>query len=178
MLFRFLGGESEVGRSAIQMKDELSIMLDFGIKLDHVTEYPVAMPDVDAIILSHAHLDHSGFVPAYYKDRSMPVIGTKPTLELSKLLLKDAVSIAKKEHAPPKYSKKDIEAMENSYKGLEYHSKVALGNYDIELYDAGHICGSAITLIERAKASNYKRIVYTGDYKLSKQTLHNGAEIV
>ncbi|MEM3245614.1 MAG: MBL fold metallo-hydrolase [Candidatus Micrarchaeaceae archaeon] len=178
MIFRVLGGGREVGRSAILMKDELSIMLDFGIKLDHKTEYPIAMPQVDAIVLSHAHLDHSGFVPAYYKNMNIPTIGTKPTMELSKLLLNDAISISKKEHNKQEFNKKSIEAMEGSYKYLDYHRRVALGNYDIEFYDAGHICGSAITLIERAKASNYNRIVYTGDFKLSKQVLHDGAEIV
>ncbi len=178
MIFKFLGGAREVGRSAILLKDEASIMLDYGVKLDHKTDYPIAMPDVDAIIISHAHLDHSGFLPAFYQYRSMPLYGTMPTLELSELLLNDALSIAKKQHSNAHYSKRDISRMKSAYVPLAYGQVMPFGNYDIELYDAGHITGSAITLIERANAKENKRIVYTGDFKLSSQLLHNGAEVV
>ncbi len=178
MIFKFLGGAREVGRSAIFLKDEANIMLDYGIKLDHTTEYPVSMPDVDAIIISHAHLDHSGFLPAFYQYKSMPLYGTMPTLELSELLLNDALSIAKKQHSNAHYSKRDISHMKSVYVPLAYEQRMPFGKYDIEFYDAGHITGSAITLIERANASENKRIVYTGDFKLASQTLHGGAKVV
>lgn len=178
MLFKFLGGAQEVGRSAIVMKDEGSLLLDYGIKLNHKIEYPINVPNVDAFVLSHAHLDHSGFAPALYNEMLIPSFGTEPTLKLSELLLNDALNIAKKEHMQQKYHKRQIATFMHRYTSLDYGQSVNFGNFDIEMHDAGHISGSAITLIERRKAKDNKRIVYTGDFKLEPQLLHKGAEIV
>src|SRR5208283_5538104 len=97
MQLRFLGGAQEVGRSAIMLKDETTLMLDYGVKIDHKTEYPISMPKMDAMIISHAHLDHSGFAAAVYNEMNIPAFGTLPTLQLSTLLLEDSIKIAKKE---------------------------------------------------------------------------------
>ena len=178
MLLEFLGGAQEVGRSAIFLKDQKSFMLDYGVKLDEKTEYPIGLPNVDACVVSHAHLDHSGFLPGVYNEQLVPTFGTHPTLELSKLLLEDSLSIAKKEHLQPKFHKRQIRTFENKFVGLNYNATQSFGNYDITLHDAGHIAGSAITLIERRDAHENKRIVYTGDFKLHEQLLHNGADVV
>ncbi len=178
MQFKFLGGAQEVGRSAILLRDEHTLMLDYGIKLNHKIEYPIAMPNIDAFILSHAHLDHSGHAPALYNEMLVPAFGTEPTLRFSELLLKDSLNIAKKEHMNPKFHKRQISSFMHRYTSMEYHSRATIGNFEIELFDAGHICGSAITLIERKNAKDNKRVVYTGDYKLVPQYLHRGAEVV
>jgi putative mRNA 3-end processing factor len=175
---KFFGGAQEVGRSAILLKDDRNIMLDFGIKLDHKTEYPTAIPKIDALVISHAHLDHSGFSPGIYNEVNIPTFGTMPTLSLSKLLLDDSLSIAKKQHTQPKFHKRQINALSNKYTSLEYGSTAGFGKFDITLYDAGHITGSAITLVEKPHAKGNKRVLYTGDFKLSEQTLHKGAHIV
>lgn len=178
MQLRFLGGAQEVGRSAIMLKDDRTLMLDFGIKLDHKTEYPTSIPKMDALIISHAHLDHSGFSAAIYNDMQIPTFGTLPTMELSDLLLEDALKIAKKQHTKVYYHKKQIRTLMSRFINLDYHKEARLGDFDIQFYDAGHISGSAITLIEKAHAKGNKRIVYTGDFKLQEQTLHGGAEVV
>ncbi len=178
VILKFHGGAQEVGRSSILLKDERSIMMDFGVKLDGKTEYPIDVPKVDAFILSHAHLDHSGYAPALYEMSHVPTFGTKPTLELSTLLLEDSLSIARKEHFKPPFHRRQLNLLRNSFVDLNYHKPVKFGKFDIELHDAGHISGSAITLIERANAKENRRIVYTGDFKLEPQTLHRGAEIV
>jgi putative mRNA 3-end processing factor len=178
MIFKFFGGAQEVGRSAIMLKDERSLMLDFGVKIEKKMEYPASIPRVDGMILSHAHLDHSGFTPGMYSEEHPPIFGTLPTLRLSNLLLDDALSIAKKNHTNPRFHKQQVKAMIDKFIALDYGHTAHLGNFDITLYDAGHICGSSITLVERAKAKSHKRIVYTGDFKLEPQLLHNGAEIV
>ena len=153
-------------------------MLDFGIKIDHKTEFPTAIPQIDAAVISHAHLDHSGFAPALYNENSCPAFGTKPTLDLSMLLIEDAMKIAKNEHSNIHYHKRQATVYKNKFTPLNFRQRAAFGNYDIELYDAGHICGSAITLIERSRAKENARIVYTGDFKLGHQILHSGAEVV
>ncbi len=178
MLLKFLGGAQEVGRSAIMLRDEGSLLLDYGIKLNHKIEYPVSMPNVDAFVLSHAHLDHSGAAPTLYNEMLIPSFGTEPTLKLSELLLNDALVVARKEHSNQRFHKRQIASFMHRYTSLGYHSGAKIGNFEIELYDAGHICGSAITLIERKAAKSNKRVVYTGDYKLSPQLMHRGAEIV
>ena len=178
MRLRFYGGAQEVGRSAILLKDDRSLMFDFGVKIDHKTEYPVGMPNVDALILSHAHLDHSGFSPGLYEKEMIPTFGTPPTLRLSNLLLDDTLEIARKQHQRPPFQKRQLKEYVNRYVGTDYHRVTHFGNFDIEFYDAGHICGSAITLVERAKGKDYRRVAYTGDFKLQSQLLHKGAEVV
>jgi putative mRNA 3-end processing factor len=178
MQLKFLGGAQEVGRSAILVRDGNTLMLDYGIKLNHKIEYPIAMPNIDALVLSHAHLDHSGFVPALYNEMLIPSFGTEPTLRLSELLLNDSLNIAKKEHISQRFHKRQISSFMQRYTSLDYHQRATVGSFDVELFDAGHICGSAVTLIERRKAKDNKRIVYTGDFKLDPQYLHKGAEVV
>jgi putative mRNA 3-end processing factor len=179
MILKFLGGAQEVGRSAILLKDDnRSLLFDYGVKIDHKMEYPIATPDVDGLIVSHAHLDHSGSSPWLYEGAPIPTFGTIPTMELSTLLLEDSLNIAKKQHHPRRFHKRQIREFGQRFVSLEYGKTARLGNFDIELYDAGHICGSAITKVERAKAKDYKRIVYTGDFKLEKQSLHDGATVV
>ncbi|MGD0728450.1 MAG: MBL fold metallo-hydrolase [Candidatus Micrarchaeaceae archaeon] len=178
MMLKFFGGAQEVGRSAILLKDDTTLLLDYGIKLNHGIEYPTEVTKTDAFVLSHAHLDHCGFAPTLYNEMLIPSFGTEPTLELSELLLNDALNIAKKEHKQQRYHKKQIATFMHRYTSLEYGNGAMLGNFNIEMYDAGHICGSAITLIERKNAKDNKRVVYTGDFKLEPQFLHKGAEIV
>ncbi len=178
MQLRFLGGAQEVGRSAIMLKDDRTLMLDYGVKIDHKTEYPIGMPKMDAMIISHAHLDHSGFTAAVYNEMNIPTFGTLPTLQLSTLLLEDSIKIARKEHTKAYFHKHQVRNLNSKFIALDYHKTASLGNFDIELYDAGHISGSAITRVEKAHGNGNRRVVYTGDFKVAEQTLHKGAEIV
>jgi putative mRNA 3-end processing factor len=178
MILKFFGGAQEVGRSSIMLKDETTLMLDYGIKLNNKIEYPVGMPNVDAFVLSHAHLDHSGFAPALYNEMMIPSFGTQATLELSEILLKDSLKIAKKEHMAERFHKRQIESFMHRYTEMDYKTPFDVGNFELEFSDAGHIAGSAVTLIENKNSKDSKRIVYTGDFKLEPQLLHKGAEIV
>ncbi|MCL4404601.1 MAG: MBL fold metallo-hydrolase [Candidatus Marsarchaeota archaeon] len=178
MKLSFYGGAHEVGRSAIFLKDKRNLLFDYGTKIDEGAEYPTVVPKADAFILSHAHLDHSGSAPALYNEMSMPTIGTSPTLGLSELLLNDTIKISRKEHTKINFHKRQLEKFSKRFMQVDYKKRIQLGNFDIELFDAGHIAGSALTLVERNGAKDNKRILYTGDFKASPQLLHEGAKPV
>ncbi len=177
MNIEFLGGASEVGRSAIFLKDEKNILLDYGLKIDNKkAQHPMPAHNVDAYIISHAHLDHCGFSPALYMQNSPVSFGTEPTIEIANILIEDAMKIAKAEHMPQKYFKRQVSTFQRKFVALKYHETSHYAGYNLTLHDAGHIPGAAITCIE--KYNTGKRAVYTGDFKLSPQTMHKGAEVV
>ncbi|MDE1851510.1 MAG: MBL fold metallo-hydrolase [Candidatus Micrarchaeota archaeon] len=172
----FLGGAGEVGRSAFLLKDSVNMLFDCGVKLDGKTEYPMEPGKVDLCLLSHAHLDHSGSMPSLY-NYSLPVaFGTEPSKRLSELLINDAIKLAHRKHEKPRFFRNQFNTFLNKYIAYPYKERFGFGEYDVELHDAGHICGSAITSVERNRDG--KRIAYTGDFKLERQTLHDGADIV
>lgn len=176
MELQFLGGASEVGRSAILFKGSKNILFDYGIKLNHKIEYPMLPGRVDAFVLSHAHIDHSGNVPFLYKDALPTTYGTEPTKELSDLLVEDSMKVGKKNHQPPKFTKHNLRMMLERFASYEFGNEVDLDEYTLTFYDAGHISGSAISALESKKSG--KKIVYTGDFKLEPQVIQGSADIV
>ncbi|MDE1855071.1 MAG: MBL fold metallo-hydrolase [Candidatus Micrarchaeota archaeon] len=176
MELQFLGGASEVGRSAILFKGSKHIIMDYGIKLNHKTEYPLPAGRVDACVLSHAHIDHSGNFPFLYKDELPITYGTEPTKELSSLLVEDSMKVGKKNHQPPKFNKHNLRSFLERFSSHDFGEEIELGEYSITLYDAGHISGSSITKIESRKSG--RKLVYTGDFKLEPQMIQGSADIV
>ena len=172
----FLGGAGEVGRSAILFKGSQNIIMDYGIKLNHKTEYPMPAGKVDACVLSHAHIDHSGNFPFLYKDNLPITYGTDPTKELSQLLIEDSMKVGKKNHQPPKFNKHNLRSFLERFSSHEFGEEVDLGEYRLTLFDAGHISGSSITKIESKKSG--RKLVYTGDFKLEPQMIQGSADIV
>jgi len=159
MRLRFLGGAREVGRSAILVHtDEANIMLDYGVMVDTEPGFPTHFPpkEIDAIALTHAHLDHSGAIPLFYISRGIPLYGTKVTFDISKILIVDFIQLASY-YLPFEYI--DLQTMLNYSMGLEYGAPAKVKNVSIELLNAGHIPGSAQVLVE----DKNKTILYTGD---------------
>ena len=172
----FLGGASEVGRSSYLVDIGEKFLLDHGVKLGPIkTEYPsVVRTNLNAIILSHAHLDHSGNLPHLFDYLRSLVFMTPPTLELSKLLWFDSIKIADREGKPPKFTKKEIERLEKFVFPTNYNRRLQLTeNVSMEFYDAGHIMGAAMTKLEFKN----KVLVYTGDLKVEETRLFPGADI-
>ncbi len=176
MDIKFLGGAGEVGRSGILVRDRKNLLLDYGVKVDDHTEYPLHADRVDACFVSHAHLDHSGYSPAVYTDGFPDMFATSPTMKLAELLIEDSIKIHRRKHEHERVHKAQLKTMLNRYTPCDYGKEYQFEDYKVAMYDAGHICGSAITLIE--KYSNGKRLVYTGDFKIERQLLEGGAEIV
>ena len=108
------GASREVGRSSFLVDAGDKILLDHGIKLGPgETQYPAPIKaNLNAAIISHAHLDHSGNLPHFFRYSHALTFMTPPTLELSKLLWFDSIKIADKEGLPPMFSKQEIERAE------------------------------------------------------------------
>ena len=167
----FLGGTKQVGRSGFLLQvGGVGILLDYGVALNDEPGFPmhVRPSDVDLIVLSHAHLDHSGATPVFYIRGRKPMVGTPPTFDLTRLLLFDFIKISGY-YLPFEYI--DVEAMMKSVKPLGYGESVRVGDVEVKLVDAGHIPGSCQVLVE----AGGRRILYTGDINTRDTRLIRGS---
>ncbi|MDE1851132.1 MAG: MBL fold metallo-hydrolase [Candidatus Micrarchaeota archaeon] len=173
MKITFYGAAGEVGRSCIMLEsDDTRILLDAGVKLGAHDEYPLIedseLQKVDGIVLSHAHLDHSGYLPHVYSAGYMGhVYATKPTFELCTVLISDYMRISN----PSNVTKEGLTKMSRHFKQIEYYEDIKIKNLNIRLIPAGHILGSAMVEVWDSK----NRLLYTGDVNFRTTKLLDGA---
>jgi putative mRNA 3-end processing factor len=170
---RFLGGAREVGRIGIAVKSEKTqVLLDYGVMLDHEPGFPMHVPpkEVDALILTHSHLDHSGALPIFYIEGQRPLYTNKLNLELTQLLIQDFIHLSSY-YLPFEYL--ELKTMMRSNKHLDYGVEEEIGDMRIQLLNAGHTPGSAHALIE----TEGKRLLYTGDFNTANSRLLEGASM-
>lgn len=179
-----LGGVKQVGRSCfIVVTSESKIMLDCGInpgENNAIDAYPridwfdFKLEDLDAVIISHAHIDHQGFLPTLFKyGYDGPVYCTEPTLPLMNLLQSDSVKIAQNNGVYCPYEVRDINEIIKHCITLPYGKPTDISpDITITLNNAGHIMGSATVHINISGAHN---ILYSGDYKYAKTQLLDSA---
>ncbi|MEM4662634.1 MAG: MBL fold metallo-hydrolase [Candidatus Diapherotrites archaeon] len=171
-----LGGCNEVGRSSFLVDIGEKILLDRGIKLTpEETEYPLHVhTQLDAVIISHAHLDHSGDLPHLFTKNKPIVYITPPTLDLAEMLWHDSLKIAGIEGVDAKYSKADIKRTRKFAFPIGYKIRLQITErVTLEFFDAGHIIGSAITKL----TFDSKSLVYTGDFKVEETRLLKKADL-
>jgi putative mRNA 3-end processing factor len=171
-----LGACEEVGRSGFVLDFGEKFLLDYGVKLDpDKLSYPLDVTDnLKAVIISHAHLDHSGYLPYFYKSNECLSFMTQPTLEIADILWKDSLKIADLEGIEAKFSMADIVRTHKYNFVMPYKKEMHLTNdVSLEFFDAGHILGSALTKITYKN----KSFLYTGDYKEKETQLHAGADM-
>ena len=169
----FLGGAREVGRIAITVKTEKTqVLLDYGVMLNHEPGFPMHIPpkDVDALILTHSHLDHSGAVPIFYIHEKKPLYTNKLNLELTQILVSDFIHLSSY-YLPYEYL--ELRSMMRNGKHLDFGVEEKIGDTKFRLYSAGHIPGGAQVLVE----AEGKRILYTGDFNTEDTRLLEGAKM-
>ncbi len=183
-----LGGFREVGRSAILVETaESKVLLDFGFNpsapsprqmMPRLDAIGVTPEEIDAVVLTHAHLDHCGLIPFLFKyGYQGPVYTTKATRDLMILLQLDLLDISKREGKPLPYDIKDVHKTLLHTIPLKYGEVTDITpDIRITLYNAGHILGSA--MVHLHVGSGLHNIVYTGDFKFGKTRLLNKAHTV
>ncbi len=176
-----LGGFHEVGRSSILIETEEScVLLDCGISAGAnrpSTAYPRLDSDdfdidkLDAVIISHAHLDHCGFVPFLFKyGFDGPVYCSEPTSVLMTLLQLDYLDVGNKEGSYAPYDQKDVREVVMHTIPVKYGVVTDVApDIKLTLHNAGHIIGSSIVHLHIGEGLH--NVVYTGDFKFARTML-------
>jgi len=180
-----LGGAMEVGRSAFLVQTrESRVLLDCGInpgaasRIDAFPRLDVPEFDVealDAVVISHSHLDHCGLLPFLYKyGYDGPVYCSAPTSNLMTLLQLDYLDVLSKQGVIPPYDQKDVRECVLHTIPLRYGIVTDIApDIRLTLHNAGHILGSSIIHLHIGEGLH--NIVYTGDYKFGKTMLLESA---
>jgi len=175
---RFLGGAREVGRSSLELSiGGRSLILDSGVHVGAKSpeeRYPLPPSgEVEALIVTHAHLDHSGFSPSLVRDAGCPLYSTPPTRDVSELLLVDFLSLQAQAGGEKPYENEDVMKLRSVERPVSLRSPFQLGDAIVTLYDAGHVLGSAMIRVE---VSGLFSLLYTGDLNLGGTRTLSGAD--
>ncbi len=176
MKLTLLGGAAEVGRSAVLIETENKrFLMDYGIKIEEFgpAELPlVPHKSVHEVVISHAHLDHIGFLPMVYEKDIVPWHATPPTNALAELLIADAMKVTKLNGFENPYTLESFKRAMENFSPVDYGETVQMKcGPKLTMHDAGHILGAAICEFEFEK----KKVVYTGDFNTSETRMHTGA---
>ncbi len=187
MKISFLGAaETVTGSCYLVETDQTSFLVDCGLHQGHPEEtqlndkpFPFSIPDIDFMLLTHAHIDHSGRIPKLYVDGYRnPVYATKATAELCGIMLPDSGHIhemefewrQRKNHRagrkvePPLYTLKDAVDAVELFESVRYDQPFhPAPDITVKMRDAGHILGSAILEIWVQEDGQTSKIVFSGD---------------
>lgn len=183
---KFLGATGTVTGSRFLLDiGKFRVLFDCGLfqglkelRLRNWEPFPVNADSIDAIVISHAHIDHTGYLPRLVKEGYKgPVYCTRPTAELMEIMLLDSAKLQEEEasfayekgystHAVPQplYTSQDAERVFPLLKRYNYDEAIRLAdNIEIIYRDAGHLLGSAITEFHIKGDTQSKTIVFSGD---------------
>ncbi|MDZ4170679.1 MAG: beta-CASP ribonuclease aCPSF1, partial [Methanobacteriaceae archaeon] len=176
-----IGGFREVGRSCSLLQTPNSrVLLDCGVNVagvDEKSSYPFlnvpefVLDDLDAVVITHAHLDHSGFLPyLYHYGYEGPIYCTTPTRDLMTLLQLDHIDIAHRENDPLPFNVKHVKKSIKHTITLDYGEVTDIApDIRLTLHNAGHIIGSAMAHMHIGDGQH--NLVYTGDFKYERSRL-------
>src|SRR3989344_4743482 len=190
MKITFFGGAETVTGSKYLIETEgYNLLLDCGmhqgkrkITNELNKNLPFLASKIDSVIISHAHMDHSGMLPILVRDGFKgKIYCTAPTVDIAKFILEDSANIQKNDAlyynkhlksgelpVEPIYTDKDVKKTFGHFTAVPYfrlsQKWIKLNkNIRFKFYDAGHILGSAVTLLEIKDGGVLKNLVFTGD---------------
>lgn len=173
MQIGFLGGAREVGRIGISVKSKKTqYLLDYGVMLGREPGFPmhISPKEVDALILTHSHLDHSGALPMFYIEGTKPLYTNELNLELTQLLIQDFIHLSGY-YLPFEYI--ELKTMMRNNTHLDYGESETVGDMSFQLFNAGHTPGSSSVLIE----AEGKKLLFTSDFNVEDTKLLKGAVV-
>lgn len=187
MKLQFLGAAQTVtGSMHLLTVNGSRVLLDCGLfqgrraeAFERNKNFPFDASTIDAVVLSHAHIDHAGNLPNLVRNGFTGTIyATGATRDLSNVMLYDSAYIQErdieyvnKQHKKRKeplvealYTPEDVGQAVNQMVGVRYHQKIEVAEgTTISFFDAGHVLGSAVTLIEVREGGKTRTIGFTGD---------------
>ena len=182
-----LGGFGQVGRSSMLLSTpESKVLIDCGVNpgARHPTEsFPrldwldLTLDDLDAVVIGHAHLDHTGFLPVLCKyGYKGPIYCTEPTLPMMNLIQLDAIKVASAQGRIPMYSDRDVKQIMRQTITLPYGTVTDISpDIKLVLANAGHILGSSLCHFHIGNGGH--NFVYSGDIKFAKSILFEAASV-
>ncbi len=181
-----LGGFGQVGRSCMLLTTpDSKVLIDCGVNPGARTPseaYPrldwanISLDELDAIVIGHAHLDHTGFLPVLTKyGYKGPIYCTEPTLPMMNLIQLDAIKVAGAQGRTPMYAERDVHQIMRQTIGLSYGTVTDISpDIKLVLANAGHILGSASCHFHIGNGDH--NFVYSGDIKYGKSMLLESAD--
>lgn len=183
---KFLGATGTVTGSRFLLDiGKFRLLFDCGLfqglkelRLRNWDPFPIEAESIDAVVISHAHIDHTGYLPRLVKEGFRgPIYCTHPTGDLMEIMLLDSAKLQEEEAsyanekgyskhsiAEPLYTTQDAMSVFPLMKRHNYEEKIQIANHiDIIYHNAGHLLGSAITEISIKGDTQNKKIVFSGD---------------
>lgn len=198
---KFLGATSTVTGSRFLLDiGEFRVLFDCGLfqglkelRLRNWEEFPVEPVSIHAVIISHAHIDHTGYLPKLVREGfSGPIYCTPPTADLMELMLLDAAKLQEEEasyafskgysrHSNPQplYTTQDAQSVFGLLRKHPFGDRVAVHKrLDIVFHEAGHLLGAAVTELLVRGDHQQKRIVFSGDLGRSNDLMLRAPAII
>ncbi|MDF2378890.1 MAG: MBL fold metallo-hydrolase [Candidatus Gracilibacteria bacterium] len=186
--FHGAAGEVTGSKHLITTPAGSKILLDCGLfqgkrveAAEKNKEFGFDPSDIDAVLLSHAHIDHSGLLPKLAKDGfSGKIYTTDGTMDLCDAMLHDSARIQEEDEAyfnrnkdtlpdtfvkrEPLYRTEDVDRVLKQFVGVKYREKIQVTpDIEAEFYDAGHVFGSGVIKLTIDTPEGYKKLIFTGD---------------
>ena len=184
-----LGSYREVGRAMhLVTTNESRVLVDCGAKptmnrseVQPFFNAPELLPldNLDAIVLTHAHVDHIAMLPVLFRyGYRGPVYCTPPTRDLMTLLQMDYIKVSQAEGSDPPYSKADIQECIKHVVDIRWGVKTDIApDVKITLENAGHILGSSSVYMQIGEGNSEHRLLFSGDIKYEKSWLFDAATV-
>ncbi|MEX0935008.1 MAG: MBL fold metallo-hydrolase [Candidatus Paceibacterota bacterium] len=164
------GAGSVTGANFMLSANNTNVLVDCGLiqgqnEARNAEEFQYNPTAVEALFVTHAHIDHIGRIPKLVRDGfSGPIYSTPPTKALAQVMLRDALSVMRYKHEAggpaPIYEQSDIDKALTQWKTAEYGENISAGDIQAQMKNAGHILGSAMVEI---RVGNSDPVLFTGD---------------